>query len=356
MRRWLWLVVIAGCGAPEEPTGETQQANTMVCPSMVVEGIDVSDGQGKPTWSKVQAGPPMRGFVFTKATQGDYFTASTFAANWSGIKAASMLRGAYHFFDATIDGVKQANHYLSVLTAAGGLQAGDLPPMLDIECPTSATQAQASANCEYTGNSGWQPPSVIAQRAFDWLNTVEAATGRTPIVYSYPSWFADVQFTDPKLANYPLYIATLNTTCTVGAPGCCASAPPPWTTATFWQYSFTGTVQGITGQVDLDRFVGSASQLMAFANPPAPDLGGGDLGGADGGTGDAATGGDLAGGDLAGVGAGDAGGPKGATGGCTCELVRRANGSDRIGTLLTLTGLALGLAARAIRRRRARLY
>src|SRR5579862_5576626 len=178
MRRLICLAAIAGCGAPEL-IGETQQANTMVCPSMVVEGIDVSDAQGSPNWSKVEAGPPMRGFVFTKATQGDYFTATPFSANWTGIKAAGMLRGAYHFFDATIDGVKQANHYLSVLNAAGGLAAGDLPPMLDIECPTSSVQSQASANCEYTGNSGWADSATIAQRAFDWLNTVEAATGRT---------------------------------------------------------------------------------------------------------------------------------------------------------------------------------
>ncbi|HZS41388.1 MAG TPA: GH25 family lysozyme [Polyangia bacterium] len=279
----------------------------MVCPANVVEGVDVSDGQGTIDWTKVAGSG--RGFAFMKATQGDYFTASTFTKNWSNAKAAGLLRSPYHFFDATIDGVKQANHFLMVVNAAGGFQPGDLPAMLDIECPTSGTQSQASANCEYTGNSGWAMPSVIAQRAFDWLNTVEAATGRKPIIYSYPSWFAGVSFTDPKLAQYPLYIATLAK---------CASVPPPWTTATFWQYSFTGTVPGITPQVDLDRFVGTAGELTAFANGTTGADGGADDGGGAGL--DAGTGAS----DLAMPAAQDGGKGGNASSGCSCEIGARA--------------------------------
>ncbi len=300
-RAWV-LIVLAGCGAPDDSIGELEQANTMLCPSAVVEGVDVSDGQGTIAWAQVASSG--RKFAFMKATQGDYFTAKTFPANWSGSKAAGVLRSPYHFFDATIDGVTQANHFLSVLAQAGGLQPGDLPPMLDMECPTSSTQASASANCEYTGNSGWQPSSVIAQRAFDWLDTVEKATGRKPIVYSYPAWFSGVGFTDAKLAQYPLYIATLAT---------CASVPPPWTTAAFWQYSFTGTVPGITPKVDLDRFVGTAGELMAFGASPISDDGGATLDGSL----------DAASITVADLSAGTDGGGGGPTG-CSCQLGARA--------------------------------
>ena len=218
----------------------------------------MSQGSGSFTWSQVAASA--RGFAFRKAAQGDYFTDPDFATNWAGTKAAAVYRSPYHFFDPTIDGVTQANHFLATLTAAGGLEAGDLPPMLDIECPTSSDPTMASPNCEHTGDSGWVATATMSQRIFDWLTTVEAATGRVPIVYSYPSWFADVGFTDPKLASYPLFIATL---------GACASVPAPWTTAVFWQYSFTGTVPGVPGQVDLDRFFGTLAQLGSFANGSA---------------------------------------------------------------------------------------
>jgi lysozyme len=230
-------------------------ADTTQCPTTVVEGVDVSASDGMVTWSSVSLSG--RAFAFAKATQGNYDTDVDFATNWANIKSAALLRSALHFFDPTIDGITQANAFLSTLSGAGGLQPGDLPPTLDLECPTSSVQASANANCEFSGNSGWVPTSELTQRVFDWLTTVQAATGRTPIIYSYPSWFADVDFTDARLATYPLYISSI---------GACFSVPAPWVGATFWQYSFNGSVSGITGQADLDRFVGSPAALQVFVD------------------------------------------------------------------------------------------
>jgi lysozyme len=341
----LSLAACSGAGTGE-PTGETSEAVT-VCPKTVVEGIDVYDGQGTIEWAKVKADG--RDFAMMKATQGDYNTQTTFAANWSGSKAAGVIRSPYHFFDPTIDGVKQANHFLTTLAAHGGLQPGDLPPMLDIECPTSSNQAQASPNCEYQGNSGWVPTATLSQRVFDWLDTVEKATGRKPLVYSYPSWFGDVGLTDPKLAQYPLFIATLSN---------CADVPAPWTTTVFWQYSFTGTVTGIGGQVDLDRFVGDMAMLVAFANGPAMDGGtGGDGGARDGAAGDAAGSGDSGGGDGAvpqpdGGNEPDGGWVNGASGGgngCGCRVERSSAGAEA--WTLSIAGLTVLAALRRGRRK-----
>lgn len=265
MRRLLLVsVCLAGCGglAP----GELDEANTQFCPTPTVEGVDVYAGDGAIDWAKLKASG--RVFAFIKATQGNYNKQSTFAAHWSGAAANGLYRSAYHFFDATIDGNAQAQWFLDEVNAAGGMRATDLPAMLDIECPTSSVQAMAQANCEYAGNSGWAPPATLAQRAFDWLAAVEKATGKKPIVYSYPAWFADAGFTDARLAAYPLFIATY---------GACASVPPPWTSAVFWQYSATGTVPGITPAADEDRFFGTLQQLGGFAAPPPADAGAADL-------------------------------------------------------------------------------
>src|SRR2546430_5835665 len=121
-RPLLVAVVVAGCGPLE--VGELEQAYTQQCPAMTVEGVDVYQGDSPLVWTTVQSSG--RAFAFSKASQGDYNKQSNFAGNWSTLKSIGMLRGAYHYFDATVDGVAQAQWFLQQLNAAGGLQPGDL--------------------------------------------------------------------------------------------------------------------------------------------------------------------------------------------------------------------------------------
>jgi MYXO-CTERM domain-containing protein len=142
--------------------------------------------------------------------------------------------------------------------------------VLDIECPTASTQANSQPDCEHSGDSGWVDSATMAQRVFDWLAMVQAASGRTPIIYSYSSWFANAAFTDARLAGFPLFVATY---------GSCASVPAPWTQALFWQYSATGTVPGIAATTDLDRFFGTPDDLTGLTGPmPDAGVGGGSSG------------------------------------------------------------------------------
>lgn len=342
----LAALALAACGgdSTSEPVTRTGEAVT-VCPTTVVEGVDVSDWDGTIDWDQVAASG--RAFAFIKATQGNYDAQSTFAASWSGAKAAGLLRSPYHFFDATVDGVTQAQYFLSILNAQGGLEPGDLPPMLDIECPTSSSESGAERSCEGQGYSGWVPPATLAQVAFDWLTTVEQATGRTPIIYSYPDWFESVGFTDPRLAQYALYIAS---------PFACADVPAPWTTTVFWQYSSKAIVPGIggNGSTDVDRFLGTQAQLTALATG----------GGVDAAASDASHEGEMAPlpSDAAGTDdtaradgaieaeSGASPGSGGSRGGCGCALAARPRGPTGGGTLGLATALALA------RRRRERSH
>ncbi len=240
------LVVLfpSGCAndhpgiAAAPPIGQESQA-AMVCPSNVVEGIDVSDYQGAPNWGSVKgAGID---FAFIKATQGTYNTQSSFAGNWSGSKAAGVIRGAYHFFDPTQDGAAQAQHFLSVV---GTIAPDDLPPMLDIECPIG---------CPDSCGLGCVSGSTVVSRAQAWLDAVQSATGRKPVIYSFYSFFGSIG-APSSWGGYPLFIAS---------PNSCASVPSPWTTTVFWQYG-TAAVSGISGAVDRDRFIGTLSELQQF--------------------------------------------------------------------------------------------
>jgi lysozyme len=265
MSRSLGLVVLAlaACEVEETQSQITSALYTQQCPTTTVEGVDVYSGTGVINWTRLKSSG--RQFAFIKATQGDYNRQATFKTQWDGAAAAGVLRSPYHFFDGTIDGVAQATVFLDEIAQAGGLQPTDLPPMLDIECPTSSNQAASQSNCEHAGDSGWVATATLSQRIFDWLAAVEQATGRAPILYSYPSWFASVGVTDVRLAAYPLFVASYNT---------CASVPAPWTQTVFWQYSATGTVPGIagTGNADVDRFVGSDGDLVNLT-AVTPDAG-----------------------------------------------------------------------------------
>ncbi len=58
---------------------------------------------------------------------------------------------------------------------------------------------------------GTVPLSVFQARIGQWMTEVQAATGRTPIVYSYPAMLE--QFPDSGLSADPLWIANYGVTC-----------------------------------------------------------------------------------------------------------------------------------------------
>jgi lysozyme len=198
-----------------------------------LEGIDVSHAQGVVDWAQVAAAG--KAFAFAKATQGLTVVDPQFAANWSGIKAAGLVRGAYHFFQPGDDPTAQAQHFLATVQ----LEDGDLPPVLDFETAKESAQGTVEA-----------AQQLLADVA-TWLQAVQAATGLTCLLYTGPGfWNA---FGDHDFGSYPLWVAEYG-----------VAAPKPvdgWATWTFWQYSETGTVDGVAGSVDLDRFAGDAAAL-----------------------------------------------------------------------------------------------
>jgi GH25 family lysozyme M1 (1,4-beta-N-acetylmuramidase) len=333
---------VAACtSSSPEKSGSTSEAATTVCPKSSVEGIDVSGGQGVIDWAKVKASG--REFAFIKATQGDYYTSNHWTDQWSGAKAAGVLRSPYHFFDPTIDGVAQAKYFLGVV---GGLGVGDLPPMLDIECPTASTPDASQSNCEHSGDSGWVDAATLNQRVHDWLNYVTQQTGRTPIVYSYNYWFQGAGMDSTTLVGkYPFYVSWPATN------GCYqVGLGNSFTSAEFWQWSVTGTCPGVpaTGTpatVDLDRFVGTLAELQGLAGIGVDA--GAEAGAPDAASDDAAS--PLP--DAGGVGPASDSGPampaaaaSGDSGGCAMSRAR----GDR-----SFASIAIACAAIVIARRRA---
>ena len=206
-------------------------------PNDLVRGIDASHFQGVIDWSQVAASGIK--FAITKATEGTNVKDSQFSANYDGIKANGMIRGAYHFFHPSSDAQAQATNFLSSVNV---LAPGDLPPALDVEV-----------------NDG-QGASVIINGVQQWLQAVEAALGRKPMIYTTASfWNANLSGTG-QFSDCPLWVAqyTFNPQ---------PNIPQGFSNYAIWQFSEMGTINGVSGKnnVDLDRFNGTEDDLRTLA-------------------------------------------------------------------------------------------
>ncbi|WP_158088552.1 GH25 family lysozyme [Thermoactinospora rubra] len=208
-----------------------------------VTGIDVSHHQadrGVIDWNQVRNSG--KSFAFIKATDGNAYSDPTYGRNYAGAKAAALVRGAYHFArpDASAnDAIREAQHFVAY--AGTHRQAGDLPPALDME------------------NNGGLPPVALIAWTRDFLNEVERLTGRVPVLYTSPGFWESSMANTREFTRYPLWLAHYTT----GAP----RIPGGWGSYTFWQYTDAGSVPGVVGNVDVNRFRGTLSDLQRLAMP-----------------------------------------------------------------------------------------
>jgi GH25 family lysozyme M1 (1,4-beta-N-acetylmuramidase)/LysM repeat protein len=210
-----------------------------------VPGIDVSYWNSGIDWPKVRAAGQR--YVFAKATEGDFYADPTFDDNWRGAKTAGLMRGAYHFFRSNVDARKQATKFIDYVKSMN--DNGELPPVLDLET-----------------NDGQTKEKVIA-RAKTWLDLVEAAFNKKPIIYSgqyfLQDFFSEAGGGPPAWAKeYPLWLAQYPN---IYVEGSQPTLPRGWFKWTFWQYSDKGRVNGINARVDLNAFNGGLEELYKFA-------------------------------------------------------------------------------------------
>lgn len=214
----------------DTPVGLRQQA----LESDLISGIDVSHHNGDIDYARVRdAGNE---FVFIKATQDNEFVDPMFQTNLSLAREAGLAAGGYHFFDYTLDGTDQADHFVDRLELAGGIDDA-LPPVVDVEC--------------------WAPigasiHAVSTARLRDFVGRVYERTGRLPIIYTSVFMWKEVVGNAEGFEDHPLWAACW---------GC--DAPPStaagWDGWAFWQTG-VNNIAGV-GRLDGNFFSGSADDL-----------------------------------------------------------------------------------------------
>ena len=204
---------------------------------MPVEGLDVYSGTGGVEWHRVAAAG--KGFAFIRGAYGvapDKMVRQNFAA----AKGEGLVCGVYHFFRAPLDVTAQVQAFCQVLDDIK-LGPGDLPPVIDVEDnPNYDGPWNRADNAEYLAHLG------------QWLTTLEQRTHRPPIIY-VSSGFWSVLGNPTGFKKYRLWVANYG----VQQP----RLPSEWNAYDFWQYTDSGTVDGIPGSCDLDVFNGSLDDL-----------------------------------------------------------------------------------------------
>ncbi len=206
-------------------------------------GIDVSNYQGSVDWPTVASSGIT--FAYAKASEGTGFIDQTFSANWAGMKAAGIFRGAYQYFRPREDPEAQAQLFAQTV---GPLEPGDMPPAIDVEATDGITG-----------------PALV-DRLLSMLLAVERLLKKRPIIYTSPGfWNAYVRAANGTwpawTPSYYLWVANYT------------SAPLPyipngWSLWVFWQYSGDGRTPGVSTPVDLDRFGGTLDELKWWLRLP----------------------------------------------------------------------------------------
>ena len=195
-------------------------------------GIDISHYQRKEDikWDSLSIANraiPIK-FVVLRATMGNRSADKNFEYFWKKSKENNLIRGAYHFYRADEDPVRQANNYLEAVK----LEEGDLRPVLDIEkIPRRKSREEFISDLKI------------------WLKIVEEAYGEKPIIYTFYHYYKDNL--RGEFDDYPLWLANYND----------VPQPSPDDEWDFWQFTENGIVYGINSKVDVDVYNGGIWSL-----------------------------------------------------------------------------------------------
>jgi len=197
-----------------------------------VHGIDLSKFQTSVNWAEARENGV--NFAFIKATEGGDQADPLFEEHWRGARRAGVAVGAYHFYYHCRPAIEQARWFIEHVPRTPGA----LPPVLDMEwTPTSPT-------CRIR-----RDPETIKSEARIFLNAVEAHYGQRPIIYTTADFFRDNAMS--TMAGTEFWLRS------VAANPKDVYAGQTWK---IWQYTSTGIVPGIAGNVDVNVFNGSKAE------------------------------------------------------------------------------------------------
>jgi lysozyme len=202
---------------------------------MPIQGMDVARYQGAIDYRQAAAAGIR--FVYMKATEGNDYIDPNFRANWASAQANGMAHGAYHFMTWCSLASAQAKWFVRNVP----VDPTALPPVLDLEwnhdssCKTKFSKAD------------------MLEKIHLMLAAMEKHTGKVPVIYT------DVSFNHDVLAgthfDNPFWVRS-----TAAEPND-RYGDRHWM---FWQWTQTGVLNGVVGEVDRNVFYGDENDWTVF--------------------------------------------------------------------------------------------
>ncbi|EEF62266.1 glycoside hydrolase family 25 protein [Pedosphaera parvula] len=218
-------------------------------------GVDVSSYQGSINWTSVRNSGIT--YAWAKATEGVTVNDGYFVGNENNGKAAGVYMGAYHFARPNLNSpAAEASHFWGVAGPYIKADGKSFMPMLDFEVFSGVVGASSY--------SDW---------ANQWCNAIvsdasAAGTVVKPVLYTsacsacnfnssvaqWISWIADYNGQNPQ----------------TGTPWSVCGSCDVWGGGSWslWQFSSSGSVSGIAGNVDMDVFNGNDAGLVVVGTGP----------------------------------------------------------------------------------------
>lgn len=185
-------------------------------------GIDVSEWEGSIDFQAV-ADSGIEA-VYIRAGEGSDYTDAYFESHYQGAREAGLNIGFYHYVTAKTTGEarQQAEFFYSLIKD----KTMELRPAMDFEDFSGLTSAE------------------VNEIAVVYMETLESLIGYPPVLYSDTDNAANVW--DSYFSRYPLWAAEYG----VSLP----RTTGPWDTWSGFQYTDSGRVPGISGNVDRDYY------------------------------------------------------------------------------------------------------
>jgi lysozyme len=205
-----------------------------------LNGADFSEFQPEIDWTKIAA--QKLDFCFLRASHGSVADIM-FASHRQNAALIKLPAGFYHFFNPTVAVATQLKVFLE---AVGSLTDSDLPPVIDLE--------KASLYAKI-------PIKKRLPLIMSFIQGIEKALGVKPIIYCSRDFvagtLAGAGVDTSVLGLYLLWLAEYEL-----PAGEAPTLPATWTRWAFYQYTETGSLDGITGNVDRDYFQGTLAELL----------------------------------------------------------------------------------------------
>src|SRR5580693_3563081 len=216
----------------------TNQATALT----TVRGIDVASYQHQNGAAISWASVARAGYKFAaiKTTEGDYYVNPYAISDIISAMSAGLYATVYHFaIPNSTTGAAQAQFALKYSKYRSGGRA--LPLMLDIEY-------DPYVSTDHTNECYGLSAAAMRTWISSFVSTARSATGQYPIIYTTANWWDTCTGSSTAFGADPMWVAAYG----VSRP----PMPAGWPAYTFWQYSSSGTVSGVStsGGTDLSYF------------------------------------------------------------------------------------------------------